>query len=159
MVRLVNMSEAEFETFINISMGNQAKSLVESGIWPAEEADERIQKQRDQFLPGGLNTPDHYFFKIVGQEIGTEVGELWYTVVEPDGMRQFFVFDIQINDTYRRRGYGTEAFMLMEDEARKMGISTISLDVVETNRPARIMYEKLGYAGSDERMSKELDES
>jgi ribosomal protein S18 acetylase RimI-like enzyme len=77
-------------------------------------------------------------------------------VVEQEGQRQIFVFDIQVYDDYRRRGYGSQAFGLMEDQALEMGITTISLHVHKHNQPARAMYEKLGYAGPPDRMVKVL---
>ena len=118
--------------------------------------DEMIEKLRDQFLPDGLATLNHFFFTIQDKDSGASVGELWYTIVERDGKRQFFVMDIEVREEYRRRGYGTAAFRVMEEAARNAGITTISLHVFAHNRPARAMYEKLGYVGHDEMMSKEL---
>jgi ribosomal protein S18 acetylase RimI-like enzyme len=151
------MTEAEFDAFIEISMRDQAQGQVKAGYLCAEEADEIVKKQRDRLLPDDLATPNHFFFTIEDKGSGTKVGGLWYTIVEQDGKRQFFVMDIQVYDEYRRRGYGTQAFRMMEEKAREMGITTISLHVFEHNHSARAMYEKLGYAGTDEKMSKELD--
>ena len=64
--------------------------------------------------------------------------------------------DIQIDEVYRRRGVGTQAFLVMEEQARTMGIGTISLHVFKHNTSARAMYEKLGYVGADEVMSKTI---
>jgi GNAT superfamily N-acetyltransferase len=150
------MTKAAFDAFIEISMRDQAQGQVQASNWSAEEADELIKKQRDQFLPDGLATPNHFFFTIEDKDSATKVGGLWYTVVERDGKRQFFVMDIQVYDDYRRRGYGTQAFRMMEEKARKVGITTISLHVFKHNRSARAMYEKLGYIGTDEVMSKAL---
>jgi ribosomal protein S18 acetylase RimI-like enzyme len=47
-----------------------------------------------------------------------------------------------------------EAFMAIS--MREMGITTIALHVFKHNHPARAMYEKLGYVGTDTMMSKEL---
>jgi ribosomal protein S18 acetylase RimI-like enzyme len=65
--------------------------------------------------------------------------------------------DIQIYSEHRRRGYGSQAFMAMEDKVREMGIASIGLHVFKHNPSARAMYEKLGYTGTDEIMSKKLD--
>jgi ribosomal protein S18 acetylase RimI-like enzyme len=156
MVQLIPMTEAEFDAFMEISMRDQAQGQVRAGNWPAEQADELIKQLRNQFLPGGLATPNHFFFAIKDQDSGAEVGGLWYTVMEEDGKRLVFVVDIQVYDEYRRRGYGTQAFRMMEEQAREMGITTISLHVFKHNHSARAMYEKLGYVGADNMMSKEL---
>jgi GNAT superfamily N-acetyltransferase len=157
MVRLVPMNEKEFETFIELSMKDQAQGQVLAGVWRAEDAAANIERLRSQFLPNGLTTPNHYFFTIEDTGTGTDVGALWYTVEDEEGKRQFFVMDIQIYEAYRRQGYGSQAFMDMEEKAREMGISTIALHVFEHNRAARAMYEKLGYTGTGSMMSKEID--
>ncbi len=156
MVQLISMTKAEFDAFMEISMRDQAQAQVQAGAWRAEQADELVRKQRDQFLPDDLATPNHFFFVVEDKDSGAKVGGLWYTVVEQDGKRQFFVVDIQVYDEYRRRGYGTQAFKMMEEKAREMGITTILLHVFKHNRSARAMYEKLGYVGADEMMAKEL---
>lgn len=156
MVRLIPMTKAEFGPFMEISMHDQAQGQVETGTWRAEQADELIRKLRQQFLPDDLATPNHFFFSIEDGETGTIVGGLWFMVLDQDGERQLFVVDIQVYDGYRRRGYGTLAFRFMEEKAREMGLPAISLHVFKHNLPARAMYEKLGYVGTDEMMSKQI---
>lgn len=156
MVRLVPMTEQEFEDFMVISMRDQAQGQVQAGDWRAEEAESNIQALRSQFLPAGLATPGHSFLTVEEVATAAPVGGLWYLVEEEDGKRQLFVVDIQIHDPYRRRGYGSQAFTAMEETAREMGVTTISLHVFTHNHPARAMYEKLGYAGTGAAMSKEL---
>lgn len=156
MVQLVPMTKLEFDAFIELSMREHAQGQVRAGRWRAEEADEIIRGMRDQLLPDGLATPNHFFFVIQDEDSGESVGELWYTIAERDGERQFYVMDVQVREEYRRRGYGSAAFVAMEEQARAMGITTISLHVFRHSLPARAMYEKLGYAGSGEMMSKAL---
>lgn len=157
MVGLTAMTEAEFEEFMEISMRDHARSQVQAGNWPIDQADALVSGLRDQFLPEDMATPDHYFFAIVDRESAATVGGLWYMVAEQDGNRQAFVVDIQVYVDYRRRGYGTQAFQLMEEQVRAMGITTVSLHVFVHNHAARAMYEKLGYVGVGDMMSKELD--
>jgi RimJ/RimL family protein N-acetyltransferase len=156
MVQLVPMTAEEFEAFMEISMRDQAQGQVQAGVWRPEEANKNMQMLRSQFLPAGLATPNHFFFTVQEADTGAQVGGLWYVVEEEEGKRQCFVVDIQIDDAHRRRGYGSQAFKAMENKAREMGITTISLHVFKHNHPARAMYEKLGYAGTDTMMSKEL---
>jgi GNAT superfamily N-acetyltransferase len=158
MVRLVPMTEEEFEGFMEISMRDQAQGQVQAGAWRAEEADKNIKMLRSQFLPAGLATPSHFFYAVEEATANAKVGGLWYLVEEEEGKRQFFVVDIQIYDAYRRHGYGSQAFQAMEGRAREMGIAAISLHVFGHNHPAKAMYEKLGYVGTDTTMSKELED-
>ncbi len=156
MIHLIPMNLAEFEPFMEISMRDQAAGHVKTGRWKAAEADENMLKLRDQFLPDGLNTPDHFFFTLEDADSGDKIGALWYMLVDQDGQRMFFVMDIQVYPEYRRRGYGAQAFKIMEENALKLGVKTISLHVFKHNHAARAMYEKLGYAGPDEALAKTL---
>jgi GNAT superfamily N-acetyltransferase len=156
MVRLVPMTSEEFEAFMVISMRDQAQGQVQAGAWHPEEASKNIERLRSQFLPAGLATPNHFFFTVKEPDTGATVGGLWYLVEEEEGKGQFFVVDIQIYAPYRRRGYGSQAFLAMEEKARETGMGTISLHVFRHNHPARAMYKKLGYTGTETMMSKEI---
>ena len=157
MIRLVPMTEKEFEAFMIISMKDQSQGQVIAGEWKAEEAQGNIERLRSEFLPNGLATPNHYFFTIEEPTTSAKVGGLWYSVMEQAGERLVFVVDIQIYNEHRRQGYGSQAFMAMEDKVREMGITSIGLHVFKHNPSARDMYEKLGYSGTDESMLKKLD--
>lgn len=80
-----------------------------------------------------------------------------HTVAERQGQRHIFVMDIQIQPEFRRRGYGTQAFRLLEAQARRLGMETIDLHVFQHNQPAQAMYAKLGYHGPADFMSKTLN--
>ena len=156
MLKLIPMLETEFEPFMQISMKDQAEGQVIAGEWQAEEAEEKMRQLRAQFLPAGLETPDHFFYTLESGETAQKVGSLWFTVMEQEGQRMIFVLDIQIDPAHRRHGYGSQAFLQMESIAREMGITTIALHVFMHNQPARAMYEKLGYQGAGTMMAKEL---
>jgi GNAT superfamily N-acetyltransferase len=157
MVQLTPMTADVFEDFIKISMQDQVEGQVQAGEWRAEDAVRNIEMLRIQFLPDGLATPGHFFFDIKDPDTGAKVGGLWYIIQEEDGKRQFFVMDIQVYEGYKRRGYGSQAFLAMEKNAREMGITGIALHVFKHNTSAREMYEKLGYAGTGTMMSKEIN--
>ncbi|MEW5868848.1 MAG: GNAT family N-acetyltransferase [Chloroflexota bacterium] len=156
MVKLIPMTDAEFEDFIQLSIRGFVQDRVQAGEWRAEEAEGKMEALRDQFLPAGSATPNHFFFAVKDASSGTQVGGLWYMLEEQDEQRQFFVMDIQIYEEHRRRGYGSQAFWAMEEKAREMGAATIALHVFKHNHKARAMYEKLGYTGTETKMSKRI---
>ena len=156
MIQLIPMTETEYEAFMEISVSDQAQGQALIRNCGTDEADELIRKQLGQILPDGLATANHYFYAIQAQEPEANIGGLWYNVEEKHGERRLFVMDIQIYKKYRRHGYGEQAFKIMEEKAREMGIRTISLHVFEHNQAARAMYKKLGYTGTATKMSKEI---
>ena len=157
MIQLVPMTEDEFEAFMEISMPNHIQDQVKAGLWDAENAEANMQKLLSQVLPDGLATPNHSFFMINDANTGSPVGGLWYVLMKDDGDLDILVLDIQIDPASRRRGYGTQAFLAMEEQARGMGAGAINLNVFKHNTAARAMYEKLGYLGDSEMMVKRLE--
>ena len=101
-----------------------------------------------------MASQNHYFYTIEDETLATKVGILWFAVQERGGRPGTFVYDVQIYEAFRRRGYGTAAFQALEEKARELGLTTISLHVFGHNQPARAMYRKLGYVETDVMMSK-----
>ncbi len=159
MIDLVPMNEEQYETFMELSARDQMEGHIREGRWRAEEAQSNMVRLVAQFLPQGLATPNHFFFAVVEEGSGATAGGLWYLLAEDGDTCQFFVVDIQIYEPYRRRGYGTQAFLSMEEKAREMGVSTIALHVFRDNHPARAMYRKLGYTGTETEMAKAISVS
>ena len=53
---------------------------------------------------------------------------------------------LEIDEDYRRRGLATMLIAAAENEARCQGFSMIGLGVEISNKPAKRLYEKLGYS-------------
>ena len=53
---------------------------------------------------------------------------------------------LEIDENYRRRGLATMLIAAAENEARCQGFSMIGLGVEISNKPAKRLYEKLGYS-------------
>jgi len=153
------MSDEQYESFMEISARDQMEGHVREDRWRAEEAQANMDRLVAQFLPQGLATPNHFFFAIKEEGSGATVGGLWYLLAGEGDTRQFFMVDIQIYEPYRRRGYGAQAFQAMEQNAREMGVTSVALHVFADNHPARAMYRKLGYTGTETEMAKAISES
>jgi len=88
-----------------------------------------------------------------------EKGELVDVVAEVDGkmvanaeigrrrgnMSHVGDFGVGIRAGYRGIGIGTELMRLLIEQARRIGLKTIVLDVFETNSTAKGLYEKAGF--------------
>ncbi|GGL19723.1 GNAT family N-acetyltransferase [Deinococcus radiotolerans] len=85
------------------------------------------------------------------------MGVLWYALQQRSGATTAFIYEIEIHEPYRRRGYATQAFTLLEIDAAARGATRIGLHVFGHNAPARALYEKLGYHTTNVIMRKELE--
>lgn len=54
-------------------------------------------------------------------------------------------FGIIINKPFQSKGYGRQAMKLIEQEAKRLGVKKISLEVFEKNIRAVRLYKKAGY--------------
>lgn len=156
MVTLEPIAQAELWSLMEPVIEGYAQGHVEDGQWSAEEALERSRQEFHSLLPMGVATPDNYLFKLVN-EAQQRVGLLWFAMRERAGQRGAFVYEISVEEAFRRRGYASQAFRAMEDKVRALGGSRISLHVFGNNYAAIGMYEKLGYEPTNIVMAKALD--
>lgn len=70
------------------------------------------------------------------------------TYSHPTGKRAH-VMNVYVNAGYRRRGIAREMMKMMLDEAKKRGVTQITLDATESGRP---LYKSLGFESSEEFM-------
>jgi GNAT superfamily N-acetyltransferase len=156
MLDFIPMTPALYEAWSRASIAEYAEENVVSGRWTREEALSRSEQEFARLLPAGLATADNYLFSIVDDQISEPVGVMWFAAVWEGGRRHAFVYDFQVFEAYRRRGYGTSALLRLDECVRDMGLSVVSLHVFAHNRAARELYGKVGYRETDIMMSKEL---
>ena len=156
MVELIPMTEKEYRTYVEQSMKEYAQEHMRAGRWSTEEALHKAEQELQEILPQGLHSSSNYLYMIVEKQIGKPVGVLWFALHARAGQQQVFVYDIAIFEEFRRHGYATQTFQLLEERARELGVTSISLHVFGHNFAAREMYEKLGYVATNIQMVKKL---
>ena len=156
MIRLTPMNETEFQMYLSTAIAEYAQDHIEAGTRTPENALSLATQQYQELLPNGLSSENNYFFSIQDEVMKTNVGMLWFAVVERGGKTGAFVYDVKIHEAFRRRGYGEQAFQALETKVRELGLHTIALHVFGHNHAARAMYEKLGYVTTNVQMLKTL---
>jgi ribosomal protein S18 acetylase RimI-like enzyme len=63
--------------------------------------------------------------------------------------RDAFVDELYVEPQYRRRGIGRKAIEFVEEEARKMGVTALHLEVDHGNDQALELYQRAGYRDHD----------
>jgi len=53
--------------------------------------------------------------------------------------------NIAVTEKYRKKGYGKQLMLLLLDEARRLGVTDMTLEVRASNVTAVSLYEKLGF--------------
>jgi GNAT superfamily N-acetyltransferase len=143
-VRLRPMTDAEFAEWLPRLTAEYAAEIEASGAMPTAAARAKAEQDNARFFHAGPSTPGQHVFMVLAG--GTPVGRLWLGVPGPNpDPLMAWVFDIEIDPAYRGRGYGREAMLLAEEEARARGMKSLGLNVHGPNTVARSLYDALGY--------------
>lgn len=148
------MTQPEFDAFLARSIPEYAADNVRAGYWAESEALERSRKEFERFLPQGLQSPDNYLFTVYDD--GTPVGVIWMKANLERPIKSGFIFELYIDESQRGKGYGKQAMLLIEEQARALGLESIGLHVFAVNEVARNLYERVGYEVTSLNMAKKL---
>jgi ribosomal protein S18 acetylase RimI-like enzyme len=137
-VLLHPMRRREFDAWVAGEVEGYAEELAATGM-SAERALERSRTQMGELIPAGLESPGMEFF--LARVEDDVVGELWLHTAEP----MAFVYNIEVGEAHRRRGYGAAIMNAAAVHSRDSGHPYLGLNVFGHNRSARALYDKLGY--------------
>ena len=138
------MTEPEYTAWLEMTVPAYAADKVASGQWSEVESLELSRKEYAELLPRGLGTPDNFLFTIIDSKAAA-VGVLLFAVKTRFDARVANVFDVTVWPNRRREGHALRAFVALEDEARRLGLSGIALHVFGHNKGAQALYAKLGF--------------
>ena len=158
MVTLVPMEQSELDSYLEHVIPDYAKDHVDAGNWDAEGALERSQKEFDELLPQGVESPNQHLYSICNGEAATNIGIIWFAVRDEPTGKVAFVYDFELKPEFRGKGYGAAALRAIEPKVQELGLQKISLHVFGKNKVAWHLYEKVGYEVTNVLMSKELTE-
>lgn len=126
-----------------------AEDLVRDYGMSADKARARAVAEID-----GYRSTEHSVFVI---EVESEpVGHLWLVERRDAHEPTLVVYDIDVDEPFRGRGYGKAAMVLAEEEARRRGLTRIALHVGARNDRARNLYRSLGFEENEVAMSKAI---
>jgi ribosomal protein S18 acetylase RimI-like enzyme len=134
------VTQDEYDAWRARDMETYAQSWTARGLTP-DQARAKAQDDERRFLPEGLASPHTWISHLLHD--GTPVGLLWLGLhgTEPAA----FVYDVEVDEEQRGRGYGRALMTLAERIALRTGETRIGLHVFTGNTPALRLYESLGY--------------
>jgi ribosomal protein S18 acetylase RimI-like enzyme len=153
-VRLEPMTQHEYDAFALTAEGNYAADIARSGTRPEQEAREKAAADFARLLPEGLQTPDHLL--LTAYDGDQPVGSLWLHLQSTSVGPEAFIYDIEVREDLRRRGYGRALMAAAEQLWRDRGIVSVGLNVFGDNAAARSLYEQMGFEVTSVQMRKRL---
>jgi len=155
-ISLRPMTDDEYEVFRNRLVTGYAADIARADAISADAALVEAAKQTDELLADGTHTDGQLLFTAV-DEAGRPVGVLWLATQAPRNQSGGWIYDIEVDEAHRGKGYGRELMLLAEQECRQLGLRTLRLNVFGPNVVARRLYESLGYEITSQNMAKQLD--
>jgi len=149
------MTQPEFDAFLEHLIPEYAADNVRAGYWDESEALEKSRQQTESLLPQGLQTKNHYLFTLYDGE--QAVGLIWLKANVDSPIKNGYIFDVEIREEFRGRGYGKQIMLLIEEKARELGIRRMGLHVFAYNNVAQNLYKNIGYEVSSLNMLKDLE--
>lgn len=154
-VELSAMTEAEFDEFYEGDIRHYADENTASGRWTNEEALELSRRAHEELLPQGRATKNHHLLT-ARDASGTKIGVVWLALIDHNGSKEAFIYDIEIVEGLRGQGWGSSVLGATEEKARGLGASVMSLHVFCHNKRAFSLYKKAGYKITSANMSKRI---
>jgi RimJ/RimL family protein N-acetyltransferase len=155
-VRLVELGDAPYHEYRRDLVRDYAADKVRAGAWSQAEAESRATRDVDGLLPEGPATQGHFLYSVRDDSTGTKVGTVWFALRNSGVGRSVWIYDIIINEDFRRRGYASRTLELVEDRAKELGAKSVELLVFGHNHGARSLYEKMGYNETSITMAKQV---
>jgi ribosomal protein S18 acetylase RimI-like enzyme len=148
------VTQAEYDEWQPRQEAGYAQHILDSGSLPPEAAREKARRDTERTFSAGLATPGQHVFRVLAGD--DPVGWLWLAVPGPDEPTMAWVYNIQVDEAQRGHGYGRQAMLLAEQEARARGMTSIGLNVHGGNTVAISLYDSLGYTVMAQQMKKLL---
>ncbi|TXL86079.1 GNAT family N-acetyltransferase [Streptomyces sp. IB2014 016-6] len=148
------MERAEYALWAERSFEGFRQSWTDRGL-PEEQARAKAESSRRQLLPDGLASPGTSIDVLVHD--GEVVGHVWVGTRElSPGAVVAFVYDVEVPEEQRGKGYGRALMLHAERIADGMGSGALGLHVFAGNAPAIGLYESLGYVTTHRNLFKTL---
>ena len=136
------LREDEYEAFVGRGLAFYVDDIVRAGVDRAV-APAKADRDLPQLLPDGHETPGPFMYAI--EDDGRFAGHLWLCDRDGELGHSMFVYAVEIDEEFRGRGLGRTAMVFAEEEAQRLGIAKVALNVFGGNAVARQLYLSLGY--------------
>ena len=154
-VTLQRMDDARLGPWVAEIMADYVTSRIQAGETEEQARTNADRSFQQSFDEDGRPRPGHLIFDVVSD--GAVVGYLWVGPQSPPSPGAWWVWDIAIEESQQRHGYGRQAMLLGEEEVRRAGGRVLGLNVFGFNTGARALYESLGYETTAIQMAKRLE--
>jgi GNAT superfamily N-acetyltransferase len=141
------MEDEEFAAWLPLLQEGYAGDLMRDYGLSPDQARARAAAEIHRHPPEGHSV---YVLEVDG----ASVGHLWLAERRNAHEPTLSIYDLDVDEPHRGRGYGRAAMVFAEEEARRRGLTRLALRVGTRNGVARNLYRSLGFDEHEILMSK-----
>lgn len=149
-MRLVKMTQEEFDVIKGRMIRDYAQDKIKVGHWQASDAIELAKETLDNILRDGVET-EHHFLLDICKDID-KVGFVWFNLFNGT----IYVNNYLIYDEHKGKDYELKMVELLEEMAGDLRARKVNLHSFGYNEAAIALYRKMGYDITDVYMSKKM---
>lgn len=152
------MTTEEYRAWLPWAVRTYAQEDVEHKRLDPDRARANMSAFLESTIPRGPRTEGHHLSIVEAAATGERVGHAWWADRELDAGPTAWIYDVNIDEPHRGRGFGRGLMEALEDQIRGSGLSRMELHVWVDNEPATSLYRSLGFEAAGMQMFKTLDE-
>ncbi len=137
------MTQIQFSDFMEVIGPPYVAERAAADHVSPEVAKRYARHQHMRLLPDGHRTTGHRFLRIVSTDSDQSVGGVWFWIDAEN--KQAFLYNVTVFPQHRRRGFASDALVLVEEMVRSAGCTTLGLNVFSSNDGAIAFYRKVGF--------------
>ena len=153
-IRLEPMTQAQYSDFMEAIIPPYVAERAAADHVSAEVANRYARHQHARLLPEGHRTTGHRFLRIVSTDSDEPVGGVWFWIDVEN--KQGVLYNITVFPQHRRRGFASDALVLVEEMVGSAGCTALGLNVFSSNDGAIALYRKLGFSAASSYWNKPL---
>ncbi len=154
-IQLRAMSSEDATNLIARMAHDFALDQVAAGNWDAADAQRLAREEMARLLPQAERTDGMALLSAFDED--RFVGHVWLCLAPRIAQTgEAWLYDIEVEESARGRGYGRALLAAAEAEAARAGATFLGLNVFGVNRVAHSLYETSGYEVKATQMRKRL---
>lgn len=150
------MTADEISRYVAVGHDAYVAEYAANSGEPEDEVRRRTEEQYASYFPDGKPAPGHRL--LILESEGNAVGWTWVGPHprQAEDPTAAWLYNIEINEDFRGRGYGCSCLDLVEAHLAQRGVTELGLNVFGSNKVARRLYASADYREVAVSMTKAL---
>jgi ribosomal protein S18 acetylase RimI-like enzyme len=142
MIRLEVKTPADLKSWMVGMWDGYYQDLLDAGSTPVD-AQRNVTRNKEMLFNDDEPAEGQYVFNVLDDE--TVIGVLWIADKLDPVAKDWYIYDIVVDEEFRGKGYGRLTMLAAEEYVTRHGGQRLGLNVFGPNTVARNLYESMDY--------------